>query len=342
MAIACSLSIRTVRDLNSAKRLAPAWNDLWERSANATTFSRPEWVLSWMEEFQPEQPLIVAIEQGDRLVGLAPLLIYRDDGGRVLGLMGGGVSDYLDVLAEAGRESEVVCALLEWIEEPREWDRIYFSDLSAGSPLICAARRGLAYRGVEHDVCPVVLTRGKENLAGLIQAKELRNLRNARGRALRAGGASVEVADYDSLMPVLESLFYLHSLRWREVGEDGVLKDARVRAFHRRVAPQLLRKGVLKLYALRHDRRIIAVLCSFFERTTVFCYLQGYDPAYQSLSPGTQILGAVLEDAIGDGKDCVDFLRGREAYKYLWGARDQVTYRITGRANHGFSSKKAA
>jgi len=33
----------------------------------------------------------------------------------------------------------------------------------------------------------------------------------------------------------------------------------------------------------------------------------------------------VIEDAIRAGKLAVDFLRGREAYKYSWGARDRST-----------------
>jgi CelD/BcsL family acetyltransferase involved in cellulose biosynthesis len=36
----------------------------------------------------------------------------------------------------------------------------------------------------------------------------------------------------------------------------------------------------------------------------------------------------VIDDAIRDGKRSVDFLRGRESYKYAWGGRDQETYQL--------------
>jgi len=36
-----------------------------------------------------------------------------------------------------------------------------------------------------------------------------------------------------------------------------------------------------------------------------------------------------IEAAIEEGFKEVDFLRQREPYKYLWGARDRVSHRIT-------------
>ena len=44
-----------------------------------------------------------------------------------------------------------------------------------------------------------------------------------------------------------------------------------------------------------------------------------------------QILGAVIEDAVKLGKRSIDFLRGREAYKYAWGAQDTPTFRLRAR-----------
>jgi CelD/BcsL family acetyltransferase involved in cellulose biosynthesis len=59
-----------------------------------------------------------------------------------------------------------------------------------------------------------------------------------------------------------------------------------------------------------------------------YCYLQGFDPEFRDFSPGAQLVGAVIEDAIREQKRAVDFLRGAESYKYAWGARDQITFRL--------------
>jgi CelD/BcsL family acetyltransferase involved in cellulose biosynthesis len=46
------------------------------------------------------------------------------------------------------------------------------------------------------------------------------------------------------------------------------------------------------------------------------------------LSPGAVLLGWVIEEAVAEGMAEVDFLRQREAYKYLWGARDRINYKV--------------
>jgi CelD/BcsL family acetyltransferase involved in cellulose biosynthesis len=71
----------------------------------------------------------------------------------------------------------------------------------------------------------------------------------------------------------------------------------------------------------------LAVLYGFVEKDTLYCYLQGLDPAAAHRSPGTVLVGMVLEDAAREGLGAVDFLRGREAYKYAWGAVDAPALR---------------
>jgi CelD/BcsL family acetyltransferase involved in cellulose biosynthesis len=56
--------------------------------------------------------------------------------------------------------------------------------------------------------------------------------------------------------------------------------------------------------------------------------MQGFDPAYVDFSPGMLVLEAVIRDALAEGRSRVDFLRGREKYKYAWGAQDQPTFRV--------------
>ncbi len=40
-------------------------------------------------------------------------------------------------------------------------------------------------------------------------------------------------------------------------------------------------------------------------------------------SPGTILLGAMIEEAAAEGVAELHFLRGAEAYKYAWGATDR-------------------
>jgi len=57
-----------------------------------------------------------------------------------------------------------------------------------------------------------------------------------------------------------------------------------------------------------------------------YFYIGAFSPEYQRLSPGSVLLWYALEQAIAQGCHELDFLRGAEAYKYSWGAKDQRLY----------------
>jgi CelD/BcsL family acetyltransferase involved in cellulose biosynthesis len=167
-----------------------------------------------------------------------------------------------------------------------------------------------------------------KSVVEILSAKPRHNLRTARRRTAKAGDAQIEIANEANLHEFLTAMMQLHAARWTDCGAPGVLAEDRVQDFHRRAAPALLRRGVLRLYGFRLNGKLVATLYAMVELNTVYCYLQGFDPAYSALSPGAQILAAVIDDALQNGRSTVDFLRGREAYKYLWGAHDQQTYRL--------------
>jgi CelD/BcsL family acetyltransferase involved in cellulose biosynthesis len=110
-----------------------------------------------------------------------------------------------------------------------------------------------------------------------------------------------------------------------------VLAPAVVQKAHRETAPALLSLGILRLYGLRLADRIVASFYGFTHLTAgkrrVYYYLGGFDPAFARLSVGMLMIDHAVREAIRDGAVEFDFLRGREAYKYRWGAKDRLTYR---------------
>jgi CelD/BcsL family acetyltransferase involved in cellulose biosynthesis len=323
------LRARPLRDLASAERLQPEWSDLWSRCPHATTFQRPEWLLAWMRSFEPSHPLLIEVRRKEQLVGLAPLLIYQSGSERVLGLMGGGVSDYLDILVHPDFANEALAAIWNHIEEEPDWTSLDLTDLPSTSQLLHTLPDDFDFTKTAHDVCSGLTLPSKiEDLKNLFPFRQVRNLRNARNRLYRAGSVHIEIAARENLLSFLDTLFDLHGQRWNLAGQPGVLADPAIQSFHKTVAPQLLDRGVLRLYALRLNGRIIASLYALFERDTARCYLQGFDPEYFRLSPGVHLLGSVIADAVREGKQRIDFLRGREPYKQHWGAVESPTFRI--------------
>jgi CelD/BcsL family acetyltransferase involved in cellulose biosynthesis len=261
------------------------------------------------------------------LIGVAPLLIYRERSDSVLAFAGGAVSDYLDMLIEPLYAEEALAAIWDAIQSQGDaWDQLELTDVPQTSALLRNARHLELH---PHDSCPVLkLPSSLHELSSAIPAHKLRNFRNAKRRLGEAGSLKVEVANPTNQEDALSALFSLHSDRWARSGQEGVLSRPEVQQFHWQVAVPLIEQGILRLYILRLDIKVIAMLYAFFEKDRVYCYLQGYDPEYRKLSPGTFVLGTVIEDAVRHGASSIDFLRGRESYKYSWGAQDVPTFRL--------------
>jgi CelD/BcsL family acetyltransferase involved in cellulose biosynthesis len=306
--------------------VAAEWSDLCNRCSNATPFQRPEWVISWAETFSPENIRAVEVRSANKLVGLAPFLIYPRDTERVLAFMAGGISDYLDILVDPNYESQAVPIIFRALHKMDQWTTLDLTDLPANSVLRRTMPTQLA---TEHDHCSSIpLPISPDEFLQHLSKRQRANLRQASSRIQRAGGARFERATGETLTEFLEDLFRLHGMRWLREGQPGVLADEMVKAFHHKAAPGLLARGILRLYRLRLKEQTLAVVYAFFSRATVFCYLQGYDPEFASLSPGTHLIFSVIKDAISSGINKFDMLRGEEAYKQHWRAQSEATHRI--------------
>ena len=170
---------------------------------------------------------------------------------------------------------------------------------------------------------------GWEAFAATLGGTFRRKLNLGANRLRRARRVELVTADAHTLPAALDALFALHEARWRSRGEEGVLADARLPDFHAEAAAGFLARGWLRLRVLRIDGSPAAVLYGLVHRGTAYCYLSGLDPAFEYYSPGVAIVRATVEAAIAEGCRTLDFLRGGERYKYLWGVEDQTTWRVT-------------
>jgi CelD/BcsL family acetyltransferase involved in cellulose biosynthesis len=253
------------------------------------------------------------------------------DAPRRLALIGAGISDYDDVLLDPEYAARGMDAILGEIAAWREeWRTGSFPELRADSPLLHARIPAtLRAHVAPSSTCPVLpMADSFEALEHGMGHTHRVKLRQCRKRLERAGEATLEVASDRTVHALLDALAQLHERRWRERAEHGVLDDARVRALHHDVAPELLARGCLRLFALRLGGSIIAVLYAFAWRDRLYCYLSGLDPGARYYSPGVAIVRAVIEHAIAEGIREVDFLRGAERYKYLWGAVDHLNHEL--------------
>jgi CelD/BcsL family acetyltransferase involved in cellulose biosynthesis len=325
-----SFDVEEVTRLADLEAVRAEWSALCDRCPAITPFQRPDWLIAWWRAFQPAEPWVVLLRREGRLVGVAPLLFYSNGGERTAAFLGGGVSDYLDVVFDPAIRGEAAEALFGLLaEQGGRWQVCDFEPLPPDSPLLQAqAPLGWGAEAEPRDVCPALhLPSRLEDLGEVVPTRQLANLRKFRRKAAALGDLRTDVADENGWEEALEALIRLHEARWASQGQPGVLQGAALRAFHREVAQGFLARGALLLLALRLDGETIAVLYGFQEGSTVYCYLQGFEPRFEKLSPGVMVVGAAVEEAVQRGARTLDFLRGKEEYKYRWGAKDRVTWR---------------
>jgi CelD/BcsL family acetyltransferase involved in cellulose biosynthesis len=345
------LRVDVVRDLASIER---EWGELCSSARAGCVFLSPEWLVPWWARFGAGRQLsCLAVREGPRLVGFLPL--FRETvrvGGLSIGrvaFLGDGATgcDYLDVLAEPGRESEVRDSVLAALGG-ESWDVCDLDGLLRDSPtsLLLAqrfpSRKAIAARaaGLEGSDAPIVRDARLRfvcphiPLAGTwdeyVQSLGRReNLRRREKWLFRQPGVSIEVArEGEAVARATEHFLELHRARWAvEGGSDGLV-DQRYDDFHREVVQRLAARGWLRMYTLFAARRPVASVYGIVHRGKFLYYQSGYDPAWASKSVGLVLLARTVQDAFEEKLSEFDFLRGSEAYKAQWARGQRWTIEV--------------
>ncbi len=337
-----ALSAVSIESTAEFDALAPEWQALWARCPEATPFQHPAWLLSWWRHFAPGDLFSVTVRHAGRLVGLAPFYIETGPYGRRILPVGISLSDYLDVLLDPDFSQAAGRAIVEHLQrEAARWDGWDLEDLAPGAAALglpCPA--GCAEVAGEQHACPVLqLPATLDTFSSLPPARKLRHLRLARNRAARRG--TIELIKEDGSAPgeFLDVLFRLHQAWWASRGGLGLLVDERVQRFHQEAVPNLLCIGAARLYSLRIAGRVAGAYYGLLHGGRAYFYLTGLNTDFAFESPGLILIAHAIEEAVREGAREFDFLRGRESYKYEWGAVDRWnrrrSFRRAGAADGG-------
>jgi CelD/BcsL family acetyltransferase involved in cellulose biosynthesis len=322
------LRVELVADPERLRALEAPLRDLFARAVHATPFQSPDWWLPWAECFAaPDSLRVLVVWREARALACLPLVVRDCPGERVLAWLGEGLSDYLDVLLAEDAPAAALPLALEWLRElSAQVQRVELADIPGHSPLLPHAP-GLFVQQ-PHAVCPALQAGSDVTVYQRALPHGIsRTLRRSQQRLQELGPLRWQRADCASVDALLSLWLELHAARWSARQQPGVLADPRVVAFHRRAAPRLVVRGLLVLDVLWLGERAVAA-CYSLVRGRTYLYLSGYDPSLVGVSLGSVLLWHAISDAILSGRGDIDFLRGQEAYKYSWGARDACTLRL--------------
>ncbi|HEY0867109.1 MAG TPA: GNAT family N-acetyltransferase [Fimbriimonas sp.] len=305
------LGTRVVEDLGA---LQGPWRELFASAPSATPFQTYEWQSVWWRHYRAgKKPYVVAVEEGNDLVGLMPLA--RTAGPwRTLRPMGAGPSDYLHPLARKGYEAAVSEAVAGHLREAEAFDLLDLHQVRETQPFAAVAP---GYPMEQAGCLLLDLPATYDAYLGML-GKSLRyDVRKLDKSLFKEGKAAVEPVGPGEIDLGMDILFEQHRLRWRKRGLPGAFLGRAIR-FHKEWAQGAATAGWLRLSILRFEGNPIGAIYAMAAHNTCFYYQAGFDPAHGSISPGTLLVATTIRRAIEDGIRHFDFMRGDEPYKRRW------------------------
>jgi CelD/BcsL family acetyltransferase involved in cellulose biosynthesis len=318
------LNLEIIDSYSTLASLAAEWTHL----PVATPFQMPDWQLAWWRNFGSGELRVILIREEQNLLALIPCFLHSWNNRHQLTLIGSGISDYLEPFIDTRNAPEVIARVSTYLDASKEWEICNWQDLSAASPL-----RGL--RGdtfgiqVEEDTpCSGIDLPARFDSYWVARNYDLkRNVRRDQARAEAEGKLAFEVTD-SADQSLLDALIRLHTERWRRHGEAGMIAANNSAHFLRQVSAQLAQRGMLRIFALRFDEQIAAVILGMRTGETIFGYLTGFEPSYERFGVGRILLFEAIQHSVQNGYKRWDFLRGEEPYKSWWGAERVDKIRI--------------
>jgi len=319
----------------SLEQLLPEWAALHASTADATPFSHPAWVSTWLRHFAPSPPfadpdhaVFLSIRLDDQLVGVCSLDPDQDVA-RQLG--DHNVCDYTGLLAAPGHEEAVAAGVIEWLMEDLTCglDLWGVPEASPLRPAFAAAaeRFGWSYAEEHEAVAPATeLAVDFEAYVAGLSKHDRHELR----RKLRNLGAAGEVAfERVTSSAEIERRIdrFLELMRISRDDKDEFLTPT-MEAFFRDLTTTFADLGLARLSTLKLDGYDAAMVFAFENEGTAFLYNSGYDPAFAHLAVGLLSKAEAIRDAIARGKRTVDFLRGEEEYKKRLGGEPRQVLRL--------------
>ncbi len=307
--------------------LAPRWRAL-EQDADGSFFQGWTWLGCLAAERFPD-PVLLAVEEGGRTVGLALFNRTRDRLGRTALWLGESGDPALDavyvehngILLAPGHEALTGPCLrvahrapLDGRRGPR---RVMLSGLGAAQAL-AAGEAGAAIRLRQVHPAPLAdLQRPGAYLDGLS-----RNARHQLRRSARAyeadGPLAVRRAETEAeALGFLDALIALHQATWAARGRPGAFATEPVRRFHRALIGRGVPSGEVDLLRVSAGTAPVGYLLNFRHRGRVLAYQSGFDYAGAGphRKPGLTCHHQAIEWYRATGALSYDFLAGPDRYK---------------------------
>jgi CelD/BcsL family acetyltransferase involved in cellulose biosynthesis len=316
----------------------------WNALAAGEPFRSWDWLATWWKHYgkrATDRQLSVLVAYDDaqpdeagsvrRVIGIAPWYIdHSAIKGSVLRWLGDGevCTDHVSLVCRSEDCERVATAIADALAiEHDDWDRVHLTAVDADDAPVGRLMAALDARECivsQHaaDACWALdlPATWEDYLAGISKShrKQLRQLERRILESDRVEWHRVHTAvELDAAWAVLVDL---HQRRRRSLGEPGCFSSKPFSTFHCEVIERLLARGQLRMSWLALDGEPAAAEYHMADGRATYAYQGGVDPGRLAEEPGRLSTILCLRQAIDEGHQRFDFLRGDEPYKAHWRA----------------------
>lgn len=313
---------------DSIGEMAGCWHSL-QRTCSPYVFQTYEWISAWQTQLGVKQgwtPWIVTLQDAHgQTVMLFALGMTTQRAGRVLGFLGGEVTDYSAPL--------VAPSCLAYLNQPvfnALWRKIV-----ALLPVVDVVSFKRMPARLEDSLNPMVWIDGMQateqaHAASLTatydafqserSAKMFADTRRQWRRLCETGDARLLVqVDAADKAAVIAALARQKSRRWQETGSRDLFAEPGYLDFYTQLANAGIAGGEVVVSGLAVDGQWIATHWGVRYGTRFYWLMPGYEnERWARYSPGRVLLDAVVQWAITEKLTVFDLTVGDESYKRQW------------------------
>jgi len=338
------MKVERIRDPESLEELKDSWNELLFSSKQNCIFLTHEWISSWWKCFSEDNSLEILIFKDEKgsLVGIAPFMIKGgldesspyNKGKTLCFIASQEVSDYCDVITPNERREEFYENLLSYFKKNYpDVEKIELMNIKSSSPTLSflprlAPEHGYSSSCNEVEVAPLLeLPSSYEDYVASLSKKNRHELRRKLRRTEALERVKItKIKDTKELQSSIVAFIGLH--KEGSPSKEKFWGKRGMSDFFQEIASRLSLQRWVELYFMFYKDSIMAALLNFSYSDQLLFYNVAFYKDFARYSPGLFLFNHCLKQAISEGKKKADFLRGREKYKYYFGAEDSKIFRL--------------
>ncbi len=326
--------VRTVTSVKEFQALEPAWRDLHAESPDSSFFNSFDFAFVWWQVYGALGELSIyvveAVSESNAIanvLAIAPMYktqsnltrLFQFPTLRFIGRGGDVTPDDLNVLLTRDEKSasQAVQMLQASWDQSSDVQRLLFEDVPEQSRFfkMCSANPKYSIEQRESRLVAALPLTWLEFKQALTRNSRKR-LKHRLNRLRDANTLTLSLCEgRENMQNALAVLVRLHRERQSSKGESAAFSSDEYVKFHESLIDMLHDKNALQFITLSDGSDIVGVEYMFTHAGSLLFFQTGFDPKYESVSPGHNMMVFAIKNAIEKQFTEIDLLKGDYPYK---------------------------